>query len=299
MELGKLPPAFQLNIVFFSILNLIVMVFHNKIPNFENFILIYSSLILFQIFLCKTSHNKTLVFLKNIGLPVFSVLVAFETICELIPFVNPKDIDEILLKIDHLIFGFYPYIYLENFASATLTEFMQISYCFYYFLPFVLGIYLIKQQNRLEFHRALFLILLCYYLSYLGYIIFPALGPRYSISHLFQNSLQGLFMADEINKLLNSLEGIKRDAFPSGHVAVSVTVLILMFKYNKTLFFLSLFPVISLSVSTVYCRYHYFVDVVGGLILAVVTLICGNLYYNFWLRKNEKTSTQNERRTNY
>ncbi|MCS7203431.1 MAG: phosphatase PAP2 family protein [Thermodesulfovibrio sp.] len=287
MSLGflKLNPAFQLNIIFFVTLSFIVIWFYEKIPKAINFFVIYISIALFQLFLSKTSENKIISFIKDFGLPVFSVLVAFETVCELIPYLNPKDIDELLLKIDYLIFGFYPYVYFENFASAALTEFMQISYCFYYFLPFVLGIYLIKRENKVEFYRALFLILLCYYLSYIGYILFPALGPRYSIPHFFQSNLQGLFLAESINNFLNSLEGIKRDAFPSGHVAVSLTVLLLMLKYNKTLFSISLIPVVSLTISTIYCRYHYFVDVVAGVFLTVVTLFFGNLYYNFWLKK--------------
>jgi membrane-associated phospholipid phosphatase len=117
-------------------------------------------------------------------------------------------------------------------------------------------------------------------------MIFPALGPRYSIPHMFHNDLSGLFLADRIKDFLNSLEGIKRDAFPSGHVGISLVVLFLMLKYSRKLFWLSLIPVLFLIVSTIYCRYHYFTDVLGGIILAVVSLSIGNLYYNFWLTRN-------------
>jgi len=282
----KLQPAFQLNIVFFIGMCILVVIFSDKVPFFVNFFLIYASLALFSLFISKTGKNVFLSFIKDIGLPVVSVLIAFDTIGELVPHINSGDIDHLLLKLDYLILGFYPYVYIERFATPFLTELMQISYCFYYILPFFIGFYLIKNENKMHFYRALFLILFCYYLSYIGYILFPALGPRYSIPYMFKNEINGLFFADKINSLLNSLEGLKRDAFPSGHVAISLVILSLMYKYNSKLFFISFIPVIFLIFSTIYCKYHYFVDVVGGIILAVVTLVIGNLYYNFWLKKN-------------
>ncbi|WP_353683370.1 phosphatase PAP2 family protein [Thermodesulfovibrio sp. 3907-1M] len=287
-RLFRLQPAFQLNIVFFTLLCLILLIFLDRLPSL-NFFILYASIVVFQIFLCKVPENVFISFIKNIGLPVFSVLIAFDTIGELIAYINPKDIDIALLKLDYSILGFYPYLYFDRIANPVLTELMQLSYCFYYIMPFMIGIYLIKNGNKQEFYRTLFLVLLCYYLSYIGYMLFPAVGPRYSIPYMFQNELNGLFLAHKIKDFLNYLEGIKRDAFPSGHVAVSLVVLFLMLKYSKKLFLLSFIPVMFLILSTIYCRYHYFTDVLGGVFLTVVTLLAGNLYYNFWLSKNGNT----------
>lgn len=284
----KLQPAFQLNIIFFTGMSLLLLIFSNRLPFFNLFIL-YASIVLFQLFLFKIPDNAFLSFIKNICFPVFSVLIAFDTVGELTPYINPRDIDDVLLNLDYSILGFYPYVYFERIATPFFTEVMQISYCVYYFLPFVIGVYLIKKGNKQEFYRALFIVLFCYYLSYIGYMIFPALGPRYSIPHMFHNDLSGLFLAERIKDFLNSLEGIKRDAFPSGHVGISLVVLFLMLKYSKKLFWLSFIPVLFLIFSTIYCRYHYFTDVLGGIILAVVSLVVGNLYYNFWLKRNENS----------
>lgn len=286
----KLQPAFQLQIVFFTGMCILLIIFYEKVILFFNFLIIYASLVLFQLFLCKVTNNLFLSFMRDIGLPVFSVVVAFDTIGELIPYLNPRDIDILLLQLDRSILGFYPYVEFEKLATPLITELMQISYCVYYFLPFLIGVYLIKNGNKKEFYRALFFILLCYYLSYAGYIIFPALGPRYSIPHMFQYELNGLFLADRIKDFLNYLEGIKRDAFPSGHMGISLLFLYLMLRYSKKLFLISFIPVLFLMLSTIYCRYHYFVDILGGIVLTVVTLLIGNLYYNFWLTKNENTT---------
>ncbi|MDI1470977.1 MAG: phosphatase PAP2 family protein [Thermodesulfovibrio sp.] len=250
--------------------------------------IIFSSMALFQFFLCKQINNSCISFIKNIAFPVFSVLVAFDTVGVITPFIN-KDIDLVLLELDYMILGFYPYLYFEKIANPLITELMQLSYCVYYILPFLIGVLLIKEKKWHEFYKVLFLILLCYYLSYTGYILFPALGPRYSIPEIFQSELRGLFLADYIKNFLNSLEGIKRDAFPSGHVGISLLILILIYRYSKKIFWLMFFPVLMLILSTVYCRYHYFVDILGGILLTIVTLVLGNLYYNFWLTKNENS----------
>lgn len=290
-EFLKIKPSFQLNIFFFILLSLLVLCFYTKIPNAFNFLIIYLSMAIFQLFIYHLNSNKFIKFIEHIVFPVFSVLVAFDTIGEIIPYVN-KDMDNIFLAIDYKIFGFYPYVYLEKFLNPYVTEIMQLSYCVYYFLPFILGFYLLKNGAQEDFQKALFFVLLCFYISFIGYIIFPALGPRFSIPHMFQNELNGIFLANQINDLLNSLEGIKRDAFPSGHVGISLLILLIFYKYNKKIFWITLLPVILLMISTIYCRYHYFVDVIAGFILTVVTLLVGKLYYNFWLIKNGKFSNK-------
>ncbi|HHW20710.1 MAG TPA: DUF167 family protein [Thermodesulfovibrio thiophilus] len=285
MKFFKIQPAFQLNIIFFTAMCIVLLIFSDKLPSISNFLVIYASIVLFQFCICNIKENVFLTFIRDIGLPVLSVLIAFDTVGELIPLLNPDDIDRELLKLDYSILGFYPYVAFEKIASPLLTELMQISYCFYYALPFLLGYYLIKKGQKIVFYRALFIVIFCYYLSYIGYMIFPALGPRYSMPGMFQQELNGVFLANTIRDFLNYLEGIKRDAFPSGHVGISLVILFLMLKYSRKLFWISLVPVLFLIISTIYCRYHYFSDVLGGIFLAVVSLVAGNLYYNFWLKK--------------
>ena len=135
------------------------------------------------------------------------------------------------------------------------------------------------------FERSLFLILLCFYLSYIGYLFFPAVGPRYAMQHLYHKELDGFLVSGPIQNVLNLLEGVKRDAFPSGHTGVALTVLLLAYRYERTLFWWMIVPVLLLIFATVYCRYHYVIDVICGVMLTVVTLAAGEVYYNSWLRK--------------
>ena len=47
------------------------------------------------------------------------------------------------------------------------------------------------------------------------------------------------------------------------------------------MFFWIFLPVVfALVISTVYLRYHYVVDVIGGILLSVLTIYIGDKFYN-------------------
>ena len=222
---------------------------------------------------------------RDIVFPVISVLVIFDSLEGIVHNINPRDIDYILIRLDYFIFNAYPGLIIEGIENPFLTEILQIAYTSYYLLPITLGVLLKIKGDAEGFDRTLFLILLCFYLSYVGYLLFPALGPRYTMSHLYSGELEGLFLFEPIHQILNHLEGIKRDAFPSGHTAIALTVLVLAYRYHRRFFYVTLPVVLLLIFSTVYCRYHYVVDVMGGILLTFVTILIGNRIYDKRVRR--------------
>lgn len=107
----------------------------------------------------------------------------------------------------------------------------------------------------------------------------PAIGPRFTMEHLHNSALEGLFITAPLQDLLNRLEGVKRDAFPSGHTAITLLVVYLAWRFEKRLFVVFLPVAGALLFSTVYLRYHYVVDVIAGLALALITVVLGEKYY--------------------
>lgn len=285
-----LRPADAATIGFLVFLACLTFVFYQSLPRATFLISIYSLLIIVQILAIKLKNNgKCIGVFHDIIFPVICVWVIFDSLEWLVHYVNPEDIDPILIRLDYLIFGDHPTVVLERIMNPLLTDLMQIAYTTYYFVAISLGVVLLMKNKREEFNRTLFLILFCYYLSYLGYILFPALGPRFTINHLQTAELQGFLIAEPIQNLLNRLEGIKRDAFPSGHTAIALTVLYLSYIFERRLF-LILLPIVSaLIFSTVYCRYHYVVDVVAGLLLTVITIFLGEWYYRWWTKRQENS----------
>ena len=282
----RLRPADSLTIVFSFFLLVLTLFYFETVPSSGYLLLIYSSVIFFQVLLVYLSDNNSFLKLtRDIIFPVVSVLIIFDSLGLLVHSINPRDIDYLLIRADYMIFGVHPTVYIERFVHPLLTDILQVAYSTYYFLPVSLGVFLKIKGTAESFEKSLFLILLCFYLSYVGYILFPALGPRYAMEHLHEKELGGFLVSQPIQVLLDLIEGIKRDAFPSGHTGIALTVLFLAYKYATRLFRIMLVPVVLLIVATVYCRYHYVVDVVGGIFLSVVTIVAGEVYYKLRMRR--------------
>ncbi|HXX81399.1 MAG TPA: phosphatase PAP2 family protein [Thermodesulfovibrionales bacterium] len=283
-------PADSLTLLFLLCLTIVSLYFHSRVPHANTLIALYAALFLIQVLLIRfapfISRNKGRDIIRSVVFPVACVLVIFDSLELIVHNINPRDIDPWLIRIDYLLFGGYPTVMLESLHTPLLTDILQLAYSSYYLLPISLGVILKLRNREKEFDKTVFLILLCFYLSYVGYLLFPALGPRYTMNHLQGFDLRGLFVAESIQRILNGLEGIKRDAFPSGHTAVVLVVSGLAYRFEKGFFSLTLPVIVLLIFSTVYCRYHYVVDVIGGVLLAAITFLIGEKYYGYWETRN-------------
>ena len=144
--------------------------------------------------------------------------------------------------------GTYPTVWVEKFYHAKVTEILQLSYLIFYILGFIAAIPLYVQNRMKEFDRFAFNILLTFYLSYIGYLLFPALGPRFFLSHLQNVPIAGSAFYTAIHHTLNSIESIQWDAFPSGHIAVTFIFSRFLFLYFRKTFYIT-FPIVILMVS--------------------------------------------------
>jgi membrane-associated phospholipid phosphatase len=281
----KQRPADVLTILFLLFLSVLTLIFCRYIPRSFFLFSLYSILIVTQVIIIRFKNkNRFIRLFYDLVFPVTCVLLIFDSLEWLVHYVNPEDIDPILIRLDYMIFNSHPTVMLERIMSPILTDMLQIAYCTYYFVAISLGVILLLNNQKEEFDRTLFLILFCYYLSYLGYILMPALGPRFTINHLQNTQLHGYIITEPLQRLLNQLEGIKRDAFPSGHTAIALTVVYLSYKFKRRLFWILLPIVGALIFSTVYCRYHYVVDVIAGIGLTIITVFFGERCYERWLK---------------
>ncbi|HEX2768494.1 MAG TPA: phosphatase PAP2 family protein [Geobacteraceae bacterium] len=209
----------------------------------------------------------------SVAVTVLTVLLIFNSLGTLIAGIHKTTFDARLITIDHAIFGVHPTVWLERLINPLLTDLLQLAYISYYFIPVSLGVVLIARGRFGEFEEVLFGILLCFYLSYIGYLLVPAIGPRFTLSHLQTGSLQVSPFIETIQDALNALEKNKTDAFPSGHTAVSLMTLYYTWKEREKKLFAGLIPLVTaLIISTVYLRYHYVIDVIAGIALTGLTI---------------------------
>ncbi|HJQ68891.1 MAG TPA: phosphatase PAP2 family protein [Blastocatellia bacterium] len=213
--------------------------------------------------------------------PVAVIPFTYKELTYLIPLVNPKEFDRELAALDRQIFGLDPTVWLERFTWPALTELFQLAYITYYFLPLVLGVVLWRKGWMERFHLFVFVIVLGFYLSYLGYIAVPALGPRFlpEIQAQHTKPLSGVLLFDTIHATLNELEGKTYDAFPSGHTELTLLVLYYAQRFHRRTFWWILPAGSALIISTVYLRYHYVVDVIAGAFLALAIILIAKPLY--------------------
>ena len=278
----NLRPADALNYFFLGALTVITALNGGRIENSGNLIILYSGLILSQamLFLFR-DRGRLMHWAYHLVFPTISILAIFDSLERIVHYINPRDIDPLLIKLDYMLFGGHPTVLMELIMTPLLTDLLQAAYTSYYFLPVTLGAVLLARRDEEAFDRSLFLIMFCFYLSYAGYLLFPALGPRFTMNHLQNVDLQGLVIAGPVQELLNRLEGIKRDAFPSGHTAIALTVIVLARRFDRRLFLLFFPFVFGLIFATVYLRYHYVVDVLAGIVLTALTFLLGDAYYGY------------------
>ena len=217
--------------------------------------------------------------------PVFITPLFYKQLTFLIHSVHPEDMDQVLILLDRRLFSVDPTVWMERVTAPWLTEYFQIVYSTFYFLPLLVGIPIYRTRSRLQFQVAVFAVLVGFYSSYLGYILIPALGPRFTLHSLQSFPLRGIFAFETIHRTLDQIEQVTRDAFPSGHTEVTLILLYLTWRYYRPLLIPMAVISLSLIVSTVYLRYHYAVDVLAGSFLALACIVAARWLESYLLRK--------------
>lgn len=189
--------------------------------------------------------------------------------------------DDLLIAIDRAMFRVDVTVWMEQFSRPLVNDIFYCFYATYYFMALTLGL-ILWLRNRPMARRFVFTLMVVYYVSYIGYFIVPALGPRFAQADLYSVSLTVTPVSRFINDTINSLEKTKFDVFPSGHTMVSVAVLLVAWKRARDVFWWLLPIATGLIISTVYCRFHYVIDLIAGASLAVVTVPLGDWLYDRW-----------------
>jgi membrane-associated phospholipid phosphatase len=218
--------------------------------------------------------------------PTAFIPLLYETLGPLIAAARGVARDDLLIAADRALFGVDVTVWLERFARPALNDFFFLSYTTYYFIALSLGI-LLYLRNLSTLRRYIFTLTFCYLVSYAGYFALPALGPRYALAEKQSVSLETTPISRTIAETLNTLEHTKFDVFPSGHTMIAVTVLFVAGRRARDTFWYYLPVAVCLILSTVYCRYHYVIDVLAGATLAFASVPTGDWIYDRWAAATE------------
>lgn len=202
-------------------------------------------------------------------------------------------LDPFFIRLEARLFGGQPSLaFMERLPYLPVSELAYASYFSYYVMIGGIGLALYLRDRRQFFHFVS-VISFVFYVCYLLYIFIPVIGPR-----VFWESAEcplppdltpvppptfpiavthGLFY--QIMLLIYRLFEAPGAAFPSSHVAVAITTVVFSFRYLRRIRWVHLVVMILLCLATIYCRYHYVVDVVAGALTAAILVPLGNWLY--------------------
>lgn len=203
--------------------------------------------------------------------------------------------DPLAVHCDQAMFGFQPSIvWMQRMPYLALSELFYASYFSYYLMIGGVGLALFLRDRRQFFHF-ISVVSFVFYVCYVVYIILPIIGPR-----VFFEPVGGYMLPEPVRVLAPAngypdsvqhgcffqLMGFVYRVFestgaaiPSSHVAVALCTVFFSFLYLRPIRYVHLALAILLCLATIYCRYHYVIDVLTGVLTAAVLVPLGNWLY--------------------
>ena len=211
--------------------------------------------------------------------PLPFVASCYKEMALFVPAIRSSNADQWLADLDYRFWGANPTVWMERLYHPVLTEFLQWVYTL--FIPVVLWVaWLLWRRGRVaEFQFYAFLIALGFLASYLGYLAVPARGPRFLLKHLQHVPLQGLWLFQSMQSMLDRLESAHYDCFPSGHTELTILAWWGSRMISKRWFKVYFAYTPCIIFATVYLRYHYTVDLLAGAVTAAILIWTAPILY--------------------
>jgi membrane-associated phospholipid phosphatase len=270
-------PVDKLVLAYFAFMAALMLLWWGSVPHAGLLLLWHiagSVLLIYQI---KRPNPTTWVF-RN-WYPVIYVASSYKEMADFLPVARHVLYDRQLADLDQRIWGVQPAVWLSRIQTPVFTEFLQWVYTFFVPAVLLVAFLLWFRRQYADFQYYAFLIALGYLVSYLGYVLLPARGPRFLLKDLENMPLHGLWLFQGMQSTLDKLESVAYDAFPSGHTELTILAWWSSQAVSKRLFGAYFGYTLSIIFATVYLRYHYTVDVFAGAIVAVILIAATPFLY--------------------
>jgi membrane-associated phospholipid phosphatase len=206
-------------------------------------------------------------------LPIFAVLAVYFNLRSILPIINPVSYDAALHQLDVALFGLEPTLAIEPLSTPRVVEWFSFFYYSYFFLIasfiFVMVFTCSSDERLASFATG---VLLVVGIGHYVYTLVPGVGPYAFLAHEYSGPLQGgpfyFLVLDTVGKA-----GAMRDIFPSLHTALPTYLSLFAWRYYPKVAMLATVFACNIIGATIVLRWHYAVDVVAGLLLAVVSFM--------------------------
>lgn len=315
-------PVDLITLVFTFILAILTAIFHTRVDAigiYTNLVVVVVAVVFANYLRYRSSSKGARILHAFYIMPV--VVFIFKTVEKLSFNIHGKDFDSLFIAVDRFVFGVDPTVWLFEHTplSRIAVEFFMLCYFMYYILFVILTWELfLRRKNHteggihdteLETYR--FAVVYGFLFSYIGYMLLPGVGPRFTLHEfsLLPTEMPGLWLTDFFRYLIDSGENIHasmtsseamkyvtRDVFPSGHTMMAFITMLLALKYKTRSRWVINFFGVGLIMATVLLRYHYVIDIVAGILFALIVLYTAPYVTQMLLHWNRKLTQNNNSR---
>jgi membrane-associated phospholipid phosphatase len=221
------------------------------------------------------------------------------------------ELDQFLMRADAYIFGGQPTILLQHYINPWMVDFLMFMYSLFV-LPYVFLIYLFQKKESELFSKLILSQIIASMVALICFIYLPARGPRFVFDQancsMYENAphftsrlrgvpIQALYRTTGYESLFdlqhdawNKLERVKTDCMPSMHAALYLICIFFVIRYGRIMKWRRLaagFWIISgafMLFGLVYLRYHWVMDIIAGIFVALCSFFASELIIDRWLR---------------
>lgn len=192
--------------------------------------------------------------------------IVYYTMRTAVPLLGIPTMDPVLQQWDRNLLGETPALAWEAWLNPWLEDLAMAGYLFFFYYLLAEPAHYCFRDIPL-FRKCIVGLFTMYGFAFLGYTIFPAGGPHLSMT--FDTPLHGPWLLDSTLGMVDQGSNAV-DVFPSVHVAASLYLLLFDWQYSRRRFWWTLVPCVILWWSTLYLRFHYFVDLLAGVGVALI-----------------------------
>lgn len=287
-----------------------------KVYNIIGIIGAISCLVLFALYPNWPTPDKLLVFLTFVFMsfgqgwqlfkrlaPFVILLFVYQSFRGLAPILNSHVDYTFLPKADKfLFFGHLPTATLQNILWHGSIKFYDFIFYGAYMLHFVLPIglaLLIWKYKEKYYWQFITSFLVLSFMGFLGYLAFPAAPPWMASDmhiiepiHRVSSDVWWAFGIKDFPSLYNKISPNAVAAMPSLHAAYATLLFISVYKiFGKKWSLLALIYPFLIFLGTVYMGEHYVIDVLAGILFAVLAYLISPFVLKFTKKQYFKIKT--------
>jgi membrane-associated phospholipid phosphatase len=214
-------------------------------------------------------------------LPLLLTFIAFREMGLFAPAHYPRRFEPIWNRWDLIILNHWHFRAAIDSLGGVIPFYLELCYFFVYGIGSYCVAALYLRGKRREVDSFFLVYLTGTLLAYALFPYFPSLPPRFAFAG-FDASIPSTWLR-RLNLLLLNNGSIQTGVFPSAHVSsafsCSWAMFILLGRKSKVPWLLLAYA-LSVSLATIYGRYHYAADVVSGFAVSLVAAAAGKFLNN-------------------